>query len=347
MKALLHLLSVSSVLCVLSWESRSVAAPAQALYVIVAKDVTGSVHWTKDRTYVIAGEVHVRAGAHLHIDDGVTILVRNGLIPDAPLLQRAALLFDSGSELTAERMRLHAADAKNQEIARADNGGLWFLGSSRRAEKDGVSAPSSRSAALSHFRATRIEASYLGARDPLTQGTDDEESAGRDEDDSRVSVSANDPDDGPGEDDLDGVSVLGCKAKEWQIQAVISDHSGDDGFDLTNSTIAFDELVIKGATEDGLNISSSELTIRVSLQVMMGRSAPGKDREIFDLEVDDGPSFVIMNPSCHVNIKGYLGDELKLASQDMPQPEAEFKAIYAFDGQLGAKPSLVLSINQD
>ena len=44
------------------------------------------------------------------------------------------------------------------------------------------------------------------------------------------------------------------------------------------------------------------------------------DRDIFDLETDDGPSFIRIAQNCLVNIDGIFGDQLTLVSDDLPQP---------------------------
>lgn len=44
------------------------------------------------------------------------------------------------------------------------------------------------------------------------------------------------------------------------------------------------------------------------------------DRDIFDLETDDGPAFLRIAQNCLVNIDGIFGDQLTLISDDLPQP---------------------------
>ena len=44
------------------------------------------------------------------------------------------------------------------------------------------------------------------------------------------------------------------------------------------------------------------------------------DRDIFDLETDDGPAFIRIAQNCLVKIDGIFGDQLTLVSDDLPQP---------------------------
>ena len=183
------------------------------------------------------------------------------------------VIFDTGSKLEAKKVYFKAASASKHEEKIADNAGVWFLGSYRDAEKDGVSVVLEPWSQPSHFSASSIVTSYLGHGDPET---------------AKNSASLK-KDDRDADDDVDGFSVLGVGNSEWDIKAVRSEFSGDDGFDVTNSRIDIDDLSIRNPTEDGMNISSSRVEIVKSLKIAMTNSiAP--DRDLFDLEVDDGPS---------------------------------------------------------
>ena len=52
--------------------------------------------------WVVDREVHVLDGAELSIADGTRILILNGVVPSSRI-GRAALIFDSGSTLSAAR----------------------------------------------------------------------------------------------------------------------------------------------------------------------------------------------------------------------------------------------------
>jgi len=148
-------------------------------------------------------------------------------------------------------------------------------------------------------------------------------------------------------DDIDGFSVLGVGPTEWKISEVRSHYSGDDGFDVTNSHIKLDRLEVKHPIEDGLNISSSRVEIHKSLQVDV-RKTKDTDRDLFDLETDDGSSFVELYKRCWVRLDGVFGDQVVLSSTEMPTPNVkdDNETRYCFSGQL-KKSALIYSIDED
>jgi len=266
-------------------------------FVLLTKDITSSTTFVKSTTYVIRGMVRVKAGVQLTIENGTTILVVNGP-------WRSSLIFDTGSILVAEHVYFRACDAKYNLVKTANNGGLWFLGSSSNAEKDLITVK--YSVTPSRLRATRIFAAYLGRCDP--KGGDS-----------------------PTTDDIDAISVLGVGSNEWNISSVVSYYSGDDGFDVENSDITLKYLRVVKPKEDGLNITSSRVNILNSLDIDMGISKV-KDRDIFDLEPDEGQAYVRLAEGCNVNISGIFGDELKLVSSDLPQPDGD--KYYRYNAEL-------------
>lgn len=292
---------------------------------LIATDITRSRTLRRGRLYVIANEVHVRAGARLTIEDGVTILVRNGRIPGAKL-RRCALLFDPGSRLVAARVTFRACNAENRPEKMPDNGGVWFLGNTQAAAKDGISVRPDRKLPLSSFSARAISVHWLGRRDTYA---------------SRVTGRQLDIG-----DDVDGISVLGVGVQEWKIATVRSAWSADDGFDVTNSHIRLDRLEVRSPQEDGLNLSSSRVEIAKRLVIDMGRIT-GRDRDLFDLETDDGASYVEIRRGCRVQVEGAFGDQVVLSSGDMRQPERRRSAHYRFNGVSRRKASLVYSIDED
>lgn len=288
-----------------------------------AGDITRSTTFRRGTTYVIAGEVRVRAGVTLTIEPNVTVLIRNGVRPH-PTFTANALIFDSGSTLRATTVHFRAADAANRPATVADNGGVFFLGSARSATKDGISVTVGRGTRRSSFTADLITASYLGRSDP--RGGDDTD-----------------------RDDIDAISVLGMGQSEWRVKAVHSECSGDDGFDVTNSTIMLDRLRIVAPQEDGLNATSSIVRIRQQLVITMP-TVSGPDQELFDFEVDNGPVRVIIDRRATVDLRGFWGslaDEVRLTSADMPQPDAWRRSFYTFAGVLSRGPAIVYSIAAD
>ena len=289
----------------------------------VSADIARSTTFRRGTTYVIDGEVHVRPGVTLTIEDGVTVLIRNGYRPRRTI-DTSALVFDSGSRLKAATVTFAAADSQNRQTTEANNGGVFFLGTSRSCSKDGLSVNTATASGRSSFTADLINVVSLGRTDP----------AGGDGDD-------ND------RDDIDAISLLGLGQTEWRVKAVRSDNSGDDGFDVTNSIISLERLTIVNPVEDGLNITSSTVQIRQSLTVAMSPSiAP--DRELFDLEVDAGPARVVIDRLAAVDLRGYWGsvyDEVNLSSLDMPSPPRRGTASqwYVYNGVLRRGPAIVYS----
>lgn len=270
----------------------------------------------KATTWVIAGEVHIRRGVTLKIADGATLLIANGVVPKSRL-RRAALIFDPGSSLVAGRVTVRACSAEHRPVKAADNGGLWFLGTFASGSKDGIAVKKSRGGAPSAFRARSITASHLGRRDTY-----------------RSAKTGKDLDIG---DDIDGISLVGVGPDEWRVREVRSLHSADDGFDLTNSHVRLDRLEVRNPAEDGLNVSSSRIEIRRSLVLDVPKSRDA-DRNLFDLETDDGASYVELPKGCWVRVRGVFGDEVVLSSADMPRPHtaAGNERRYAYSGRLAA-----------
>ncbi len=292
--------------------------------------ISGSIKKNKilsdKKIYVIEGEVHVVKGVTLTVRDRVTILLVNGLFPKS-LTRRSTLIFDQGSRLSAKRLYIKAADASHKPVKHSDNGGVWFLGNFNDASKDGVSVKLNRKNPLSDFAADMVAAYYLGRKDPCTDPKTGKEF-------------------GIG-DDIDGFSVLGVGPAEWNISEVRSHYSGDDGFDVTNSHIRLDRLEIKHPTEDGMNISSSRVEIHKSLLLDI-RKTDFTDRDLFDLETDDGASYVELYSRCWVRLDGVFGDQVVLSAKDMPRPNVkdDNEQRYVFSGQL-KKAALIYSIDED
>ena len=292
--------------------------------------ITGPI--TRDRTlgkattWVIAGEVHIRRGVTLKIADGAALLIANGVVPKSRL-RRATLIFDPGSGLIAGRFAVRACNGEHRPVRVADNGGLWFLGTFAAGSKDGITVRKSRGGEPSSFRARSITTSHLGRRDTY-----------------RSPKTGRDLDIG---DDIDGFSVVGVGPDEWRVREVRSLHSADDGFDLTNSHIRLDRLEVRNPAEDGLNVSSSRIEIRRSLVLDVPKSRDA-DRDLFDLETDDGGSFVELPQGCWVRLRGVFGDQLALSSPDMPRPNtaADNERRYAYSGRLTAD-AVVHSLTAD
>lgn len=294
---------------------------------VLTADITRSTTFRRGTTYVIDGEVHVRRGVTLTIEDGVTVLIRNGYRPRRTITA-SSLVFDSGSSLKAASVTFAAADAQNRPTTEANNGGVFFLGTFRSCTKDGISVDTSIASGRSSFTADSITVISLGRRDP----------AGGDGD-------------GDDRDDIDAISLLGLGQNEWRVRSVQSENSGDDGFDATNSSVSLDRLTVVNPVEDGLNISSSLVQIREALTVTMSQSA-APDRELFDLEAGDGLSRIAIDRLASVDLRGYWGnasDEVNLNSLDMPAPPRRGMASvwYVYAGTLRRGPAIIYSTVAD
>ncbi len=290
-------------------------------YEILKGPITETLWLKAGRRYVVRSDVRVRKGATLVVEDGATILIQNGIVPSSEI-RHAVLVFEQGSALKAERLYIRACDDQFKQVKQADNGGVWFFGAYRSAEKDGLSVTAAAAMSASSFSATLIAAYYLGHGDPIPESSD------------------------PIDDDRDGFSLMGVGPQEWDVAEVRSYHSGDDGLDLTNSQIQLQRLRVVNPTEDGINLSSSKLQVTRSLQVDVTMTSVF-DRDIFDFETDDGPSYVEIAQNCHVDICGVFGDQLHLISPEMPAPSAEDGVSYRFKDFLRQSPALVYSLNED
>lgn len=283
--------------------------------------ITGTRRLKAGCRYVVTTDVRVCAGATLVVEDGTTILIQNGAVASSEI-RHAALIFEQGSSLKAGRLYIRACNAKFRPVKHADNGGVWFFGAYRSAEKDGLSVTAAPATRASSFTAALIAAYYLGHPDPTGETQD------------------------PLEDDRDGFSLMGVGPQEWDVAEARSFHSGDDGIDLTNSQIKLQRLRVVAPAGDGINLSSSTLQVARSLQVDVTLTSVF-DRDIFDLETDDGPSYVEIAQHCHVDICGVFGDQLVLTSPDMPAPSGADGHSYRFKDFLRKSPALVFSLNDD
>ncbi len=295
----------------------------QTLFRNIAKNTTLS----NEKIYFITHEIRVRPGVTLTIQDGTEIYLMNGPIRNSKL-KRSALIFDQGSKSNAKKFTLRAANTAAKPEKFSDNGGIWFCGNYQSASKDGISIKCNPKKRLSDFKANEIKTFYLGRLEsnkkvfkmkikrPQKQG-----------------------------DDIDGISILGVGRSEWNILSLRSYYSGDGGVDLTNSDICLDSLYIKNPIEDGLDVRSSRIQIQKSLTIHLGSER--SDRDLFDLETDDGASYVEINKGCRLNLYGVFGDELNLSSKDMPQISRIQKKIYKYFGKSKKADSLIYSITED
>jgi len=279
-----------------------------------------------NKTYIVQGEVRVLKKVRLTVEDQTTLLIINGVFIKS-CIRRSALIFDQGSQLYAKRLNLKAGNENFKPVKMADNGGIWFLGNYADACKDGIEVKTNRKNPLSHFSAKQITTSYLGRADDYISPK------------SGKSISTG--------DDIDGFSVLGVGPTEWSINSIKSNYSADDGIDFTNSHVRMMNLEVNHPTEDGMNISSSRIEIHRSLHLDVTKTKQ-TDRNLFDLETDDGASYVELFTGCSIKLNGVFGDELVLSSSDMPKPntKTDNEVPYFYSGKL-KRAALIYSIDED
>ena len=293
-------------------------------YVVLPKAIKGKIRLTASKIYIVKGEVRIKSGARLTIADGCEIRIINGRFPKSEL-RRSALIFEAGSQLKAKHCIVKAAGADFQTEPLADNAGLWFLGTSASAQKDGLSIKRNNKTPLSSYDAQKITTHYLGRYDE----TKSKRSV------KKISWG----------DDIDAISLLGLSEDEWSVSHIACHNSADDGLDLTNSRISLDRLEIIAPVEDAINLSSSELKIKKSLK--LHTVSKRKDCHLFDFEVDDGPSYLVLMKQCTVDLKGRFGNQLTMSSADLPPMRGRTVKTYHYKGRIKKDPTLIFSISAD
>lgn len=286
---------------------------------LIDSDIAADTTLDAATVWVVTAEVHVLAGVTLTVADRTTILVCNGPVP-APLLGRCALIFDPGSQLSADTFTVAAGDVAGRPLACHDNGGIWFCGSSRAAEKDGITIPGG--GPPSCFRARHVVVRWMGREEPADGSVEDD----------------------AGLDDIDGISVLGVGAAEWQVTAVTSAYSGDDGFDVENSAIRLERLSVTSPAEDGMNVTSATVSVSRALRLCVGVTRV-RDRDLFDLETDEGPATIVAERCCELDLDGIFGDELHLDSRDLRCRTGDVRC--RFSGCSCSGPTTIWSVDED
>lgn len=288
------------------------------MYKVLPSKIQKKIHLKSNTIYVVQGEVRVLQGVCIKAQENCTIYIENGVFNNSRL-KRSALIFNPGSILDAHNLSICACDASHKAKRKADNGGIWFLGTNASANKDGISIGAKRISKTSSYSAKSISTRYLGRED-----------GGQNKD-----------------DDIDGISILGLAKHEWQIKRITSAYSGDDAIDITNSHLSIDSLAINHPVEDGINLSSSRLEIKRSIKIKMPKNG-WRDRDLFDFEVDDGASYLEIHRGCSVDLHGVFGDQVILSSDEMPKPitRLQNERTYAFKRKL-KKSALIYTIDKD
>lgn len=268
----------------------------------IYSDIKENTVFYNKNIYVINGEIHVLKGVSLTIENNTLIYIKNGKF-SLSNLNKSALIFDSGSALFAEAAYFLACDNQNNKSTITDNAGVWFCGT-LDGEKEGIITDYSTQP--SYYIAKKIYAYYLGSNDPLKQRN------------LKLEPST----------DNDGITILGCNNDEMRIEFIYIENSGDNGIDIIQSYVTINNLVVINPSEDALNMNSSSLIV-VNTLVLDVSLTKVYDRDIFDLEVDNGNSVIKINQFCYVEIVGIFGDQTTLVSNDLPQPTDK---LYTYKG---------------
>jgi len=272
------------------------------MFVTVSGNITKNTSWTNKNTYVIVGEVHVVAGVTLTIANNTQVFIRNGTYPTSTI-KKSALIFDTGSALSAGNVYVKASNNQNVGVGVADNGGVWFVGSAANVDKDGISA--SFNTKQSNFVASKIFTYFLGSKDPVVKKAIPDPSA-----------------------DQDSVTVLGVGSYEWNVQEIIVSDSGDNAIDVVESYVDINNLNVTNPGEDAVNVQSGKVNVLKRLRALVPLSIV-RDRDIFDFEADNGISSLRIANGVKTELLGIFGDQLDLVSDDLPQPT---NFLYYFNG---------------
>jgi hypothetical protein len=161
---------------------------------VITNDIEIDSCFKSNIIYVIVGEIRVLPKITIKVECGTHIYLANGVYNgknNNPV--KSKLIFETGSKLFASKIYFSACDNFLIPVKLADNGGVFFLGSSSKAEKDFVSSDFSTES--SFFSAELISLSYLGGKDP--SNTNDNL------------------------DDYDAISIVGVNNNEWDATSSI------------------------------------------------------------------------------------------------------------------------------
>lgn len=258
-------------------------------YEVLPTKIKKTKNLRADTVYLVKGEVQVNNNVCIHAEDKVTVLLENGPFKNSRL-KRSALIFNPGSSLNAKNLIFRASDSNQRAVKKADNAGIWFLGTSADVSKGRISTKHNKKYRFSDFHATSLNLRYLGRGDGLSNS----------------------------QDDIDGISIIGITKHEWSVRKISSHYSGDDGIDITNSHLSIESLDIKKPSEDGINLSSSLLEIHKKLCIDTTKNGT-RDRDLFDFEADDGASYLEIRRGSKIVLNGVFGDQLILSSEDLPR----------------------------
>lgn len=210
-------------------------------YIKVTSDITTDTTWFNEAIYVITGEVRVKSGVKLTIQDKTNVYFRNGLYFGTDLVQ-STLIFESGSKLCADTVYCFAADRDGDAYVKAtlcNNGGIIFLGtyadSTPYPHLPNIAAVKSDTV-KSCFRACSIQTNLLGS----------------------------------GEYGLNGMTVAGVGSSEWKVKKVDNEQPAENGFAVYNSVFSINSLKVYDQLIYGLYLNYSTITVHNYLNLVDG-----------------------------------------------------------------------------
>ena len=94
-------------------------------------------------------------------------------------------------------------------------------------------------------------------------------------------------------------------------------------------------------------LSSSYLEIQKSLKIDV-RKNKNKDRDLFDFEVDEGPSIIILQAKSKLFLHGVFGDQIQVVFGGLPKPNTKNnnEDEYRIDRKIN-KAIVLYSANED
>jgi hypothetical protein len=190
--------------------------------------------------------------------------------------------FLTSSELEAGEVNFFACDNNMEKINFAYNRGLNFYGSAGR---------NAYNAIPSKFIAKKLRLNYLGGFDAKTFK-------------------------------YDPVYIYGCNEDEWEIKAITSNYSGDEGIVISLSTITLDFISVKYPSTNGISMVNSILKINKGLKVI------NNNNFLFSLSFNQ---LLAASPLCYIKLpvhtKVYLdgpwgsaAQNIKVVTKSLPTP---------------------------
>lgn len=311
-----RLMTVAALMAITAMPLHAASKPI----VEITGPVKTSMTMTADNDYMITGEVHVLSGVTLGVEDGVTILIRNGnqnRSVGKTFGKKSGLVFDTGSSLAAKNISFKACDDVGTPVSVADNAGLFLMGSSALWQQGQLLVNFATRA--SSFVADSISTDYLGRLEPV-----------------KTRLSPVYP----------GINIIGMNVSEWNVGAVASAHAASYGMRVDRSVIRIDSLNISDSGAAGIRLFDTRLDIVKTLGISNNSALPKV--QLFDFgqirAIEKGPSRMRMFPGASVAVNGLINPWVSVLSENMPAVKTGVAASgYSYSGVLGANQTYITS----